>query len=386
MASLQARHQRTCAASKPWTTFEAANVGCTCAGGPTYYVVVREGAKVHRERVGKNRKTAERALTKIQAQEDDGAYVPQLNIKFNARGDRWRESLREPKENTRRGYASTIEYAKETFGEKDVRRIGTADIVRFLDELRTEKVGESTQAKHLRVLGACFSSAVAHGYAARNPVKDLPRSEKPAHRKREESAYFTNEELPKLFAEISEGAYRTVLLVALKTGMRQGELLALRWGNVKLQESRIHVRESWTDGSLGETKNRESRDVHLSREVVELLGAWWGECGRPNDGKLVFPGDTASGYMNPQTILRRELYPAMTRAGVPREGPTGAKRTFHSFRHTFAKVAIESGRPITWLSRHLGHSSLNVTTETYGHIEDRVRQQEAQQMEGVFAI
>jgi len=386
MASLQARHTRACATRKPWTPFAVATIGCTCQGGPTYYVVVREGVKLHRERVGKNRKTAERALTKIQAQTDDGAYVPQLNIRFKAWGDQWRRSLRKPKENTRRGYASTIVYAKKAFGEKDVRRIGTADICRFLELLRAEKVGESTQAKHLRVLGACFNSAIAHGYAARNPVRDLPRSERPAHRKRDESAYFTNEELPRLFSEIPGGPYRTLFLVALKTGMRQGELLALRWRNVTLQGSRIHVRESWTDRRLGETKNRESRDVHLSPEVVELLGAWWGDCGRPVDDKLVFPGDTVTGFMNPQTILRRELYPAMARAGIPREGPTGAKRTFHSFRHTFAKVAIESGRPITWLSRHLGHSSLNVTTETYGHIEDRVRQQEALQMEGVFAV
>src|SRR5262249_43162608 len=104
MASLQARHQRACAKAKPWTTFEVATGGCTCAGGPTYYVVIREGFKLHRDRVGKNRKTAERALTKIQAQEDDGAYVPQLNIKFSDWGDRWRESLRKPKENTKRGY------------------------------------------------------------------------------------------------------------------------------------------------------------------------------------------------------------------------------------------------------------------------------------------
>ena len=163
MASLQARHTRACATRKPWTPFAVATIGCTCQGGPTYYVVVREGVKLHRERVGKNRKTAERALTKIQAQTDDGAYVPQLNIRFKAWGDQWRRSLRKPKENTRRGYASTIVYAKKAFGEKDVRRIGTADICRFLELLRAEKVGESTQAKHLRVLGACFNSAIAHG-------------------------------------------------------------------------------------------------------------------------------------------------------------------------------------------------------------------------------
>jgi integrase len=59
-------------------------------------------------------------------------------------------------------------------------------------------------------------------------------------------------------------------------------------------------------------------------------------------------------------VLKRHLYPAMAAAGIEREGPTQEKRTFHSFRHTFARRALESGAQITWLSRHLGHSSLKV--------------------------
>jgi integrase len=90
--------------------------------------------------------------------------------------------------------------------------------------------------------------------------------------------------------------------------------------------------------------------------------------------------------MNPQIVLRRELYPAMERAGILRVGPTGGKRTFHSLRHTFAKRGLESGHPITWLSRHLGHSSLAVTSEVHGHWEAAERKREAELMEGVFGV
>ena len=74
----------------------------------------------------------------------------------------------------------------------------------------------------------------------------------------------------------------------------------------------------------------------------------------------MLPGETKTGYLNPQVILRRELYPAMERAGIPRIGPTGEKRTFHSLRHTFARIAIENNRPIFWPPKHLEHSSLDV--------------------------
>jgi integrase len=76
----------------------------------------------------------------------------------------------------------------------------------------------------------------------------------------------------------------------------------------------------------------------------------------------------------------------MNAAGIDRVGPTQERRTFHSFRHTFAKRALENGAQITWLSRHLGHSSLKVTTDIYGHWERAERKLQAAKMEGVFTV
>ncbi|MGH3041990.1 MAG: tyrosine-type recombinase/integrase [Gaiellaceae bacterium] len=384
MASLQARHTRACALGKPWTPYTDATEGCTCAGGPTYYVVVREGRKLHRERIGKNRRQAERALTRIQASVDEGAYQPQATIRFTDWGERWLRSL-ERKENTVRSYVSTIALASEDFGDKVVRRLTTADIAAFNLSLRERSVSASTRAKHLRVLGACLNSAVQHGYAGTNPVRALPKAERPRPM-RKEAAYFENEELPRLFAAIEPGLFRTLFLVALKTGMRQGELVALSWGDLDLSAAVGRVRRTYTAGFLSAPKNHERRDVDLTADVVELLGEWWGECGRPGDDVLVFPGDGRHGYIIHSTIRRRELYPAMTRAGISRAGPTGELRTFHSFRHTFAKRALESGTQITWLSRHLGHSSLSVTTDVYGHWERAERKRQAELLLGAFGV
>ena len=148
----------------------------------------------------------------------------------------------------------------------------------------------------------------------------------------------------------------------------------------------LRVRRSYTDGDLSTPKNHERRDVDITSELVQRLGAWWGELGKPEDDRLVFPGETASGYLVGSTILRRELYPAMKHAGIPRQGPTGEKRTFHSFRHTYTKRALESGLAITWLSRHLGHSALAVTDGVYGHWERGERKEQAALMEGVFGV
>ena len=240
-------------------------------------------------------------------------------------------------------------------------RIQPADVARLNAGLREAGLSDSTRAKHLRVLGACFASAVDHGVANQNPVRRLPRAERPRPA-RKESAYFEQDELGPLFAEIPNGRYQTLFSLALKTGIRQGELLALTWGDVDLQHSVLHVRRTFTGGEITTPKNSERRDVDLTDDVVRMLGAWWGACGRPSDhGALVFSGEGRTGHIAPSTLIRRVLYPAMARAGVPRRGPTGERRTFHSLRHTFAKRALESGRKVTWLSRHLGHSTLKVT-------------------------
>lgn len=379
MASLQARHSRACALGDTYRAADHA-YGCTCK--PTLFVFVRQDGETHKHRAGKNRKLADRLLTKFQHQEDEGEYEPQKNIRFREWGDGWLKSL-ERKETTRESYASTVDWAKHAFGGKFVRQLRPEDVSRMNLQMREEKLSDSTRAKHLRVLHACLASAIEHGYAARNPVSRLPKSEKPRATSKE-AAYFTNDELPRLFTAFGEGIHKTLCLIALKTGMRQGELLALTWGDVNLSERVVHVRRTISKGHLTQTKNREDRKVHLATDVVELLGQWWGECGKPDDTTLVFPGE-AGGYLSPTSALAH-VRSAMASAKIPRVGSTGENRTFHSLRHTFAKRALENGRSITWLSGHLGHKTTAITTDTYGHWETKTAKQEAESMAGVFGV
>ena len=312
-------------------------------------------------------------------------FGAQPNSLFSEWADRWLDSL-ERKPSTVSSYRSTIAHAKRAFGRQQVRRLGPADIADFNNALRERGCSPSTRAKHLRVLGACLQAAVFYRYSESNPVRELP----PAHRprpERKEAAYFENEELPRLFAHLEEALSRTLCLVALKTGMRQGELLGLRWSDVDLDQAVVRVRRSYTGGALSTPKNRERRDVDLISDVAELLAGWRRErASASNRESLVFPGDDGRAFQTPTILLRRHLYPALERAGIPRVGPTQEKRTFHSFRHTFAKRALERGAQITWLSRHLGHSSLKVTTDIYGHWERAERKLQAAKMEGAFPV
>ena len=324
-------------------------------------------------------------LEQLAAEVEGVNFRAQTNIQFSEWADRWLDSL-ERKPSTVGSYRSTISHAKRAFGRQQVRRLGPADIADFNNALRERGCSPSTRAKHLRVLGACLQAAVLYRYSESNPVRELP----PAHRprpERKEAAYFENEDLPRLFAYLEDAPSRTLCLVALKTGMRQGELLGLRWSDVDLEQAVVRVRRSYTGGTVSTPKNPERRDVDLISDVVELLTSWRRE-GRSASYRdsLVFPGNDGLAFLTPSALLRRQLYPAMARASIPRVGPTQEKRTFHSFRHTFAKRALEKGAQITWLSRHLGHSSLKVTTDIYGHWERAERKLQAAKMEGAFPV
>jgi integrase len=385
MVSLQARHSRLCARQGAWTPFDETVPGCTCPEGPAYYVVVREGAQAHKEAVGRDREQAEFALGRVAAALEDGEFRPRPEIGFAEWGARWLVSL-ERKPSTVSSYRSTIAHAGEAFGGRRVRRLGAEDVARFNRLLRERGCSSSTRAKHLRVLGACLQAAVFYRYADSNPVRELPPAQRPRP-ERKEAAYFENDELPRLFARLTHEPYRTLCLVALKTGMRQGELLALSWNDVDLENAVVRVRRSFTGGEVGTPKNRERRDVDLISDVVGLLARRRSECSNSDAGEsLVFHTEDNPGFLSPTIVLRRQLYPAMVAAGIPRVGPTQEKRTFHSLRHTFAKRALERGAQIRWLSRHLGHSSLKVTTDIYGHWERAERKLQAAKMEDAFPV
>jgi integrase len=265
-----------------------------------------------------------------------------------------------------------------------VSRLSVEDVARFNTELREQGCSSSTRAKHLRVLGACLQAAVSYRYADRNPVREVPSAQRPRP-ERKEAAYFENAELPRLFDALQAETYRSLCLVALKTGMRQGELIALRWSDVDFDDAVVRVRTSYTGGTVTTPKNRERRDVDLISDVVELLASRLREAAAASSDDLVFD-DGRQSFVSPSALLKRHLYPAMAAAEVPRIGPTHERRTFHSFRHTFAKRALENGAQVTWLSRHRGHSSLKVTTDIYGHWERAERKLQAARMEGVFPV
>jgi integrase len=146
------------------------------------------------------------------------------------------------------------------------------------------------------------------------------------------------------------------------TGMRPGEALALRWGDIHEQTIRVERAVSLIDGSVQGTKTDTARTVRLLAPVAADLAAWRLRCGRPSNTALVLPHPSGSGWT--KTLWgnwrRREFAAAREAAGIGELRP-------YDLRHTFASLLLAEGRAIHYVAEQLGHGAEQVL-RTYGHV------------------
>jgi integrase len=176
------------------------------------------------------------------------------------------------------------------------------------------------------------------------------------HRRRERFA--SRDEAKRLLAALAESD-RAVWSTAFYGGLRRGELRALRVKRIDLEANVIHVKRGWDDhdGEI-ETKGRNRRRVPISRVLGRELRAHLVRTGR-RDTDLVF-GESATSPFRPSDLIAR--------AGKAREA-AGLKRiTLHECRHTYASLMIAAGVNAKALSTYMGHASIAITYDRYGHL------------------
>lgn len=265
-------------------------------------------------------------------------------------------------------------------GSLTLGKIRPADVQRLILAMADKGLSPSTQRNAYAALRACLDDAVTNGLIAANPVRKVKRPKQD----RQEAHSLTRLEAQTLLVAAQtnqrnrpdeEPRYHRGIRLLLLTGLRRGELLALRWEDIDLKRSEARVRGSLSrvDGQLvvSRTKTAASvRTVVLSPAAVDVLKAQrksqaadklraanvWEETGH------VFT--TESGQpVDPRNFLRA-VTTAAKFAGL------GPDVGVHTLRHTYATAALEAGVPIHVVSRNLGHSSITITVDTYGHVTD----------------
>ena len=201
-----------------------------------------------------------------------------------------------------------------------------------------------------------------------------------------------NSEESAAFLEAAHGERLEALYaLAVRCGLREGELLALRWEDADLEAPKpaLLVRRTLTRGEAGRrwmvgasTKSGKGRRVRLTRraatalkdhrkrqleERMRLAGLW-------QDNGLVFPNETGS-LFNPSNLRNRSFKRIKARAGVQED------LRFHDLRHTCATLLLSEGVNVNVLSEMRGHASITITRNTYFHVLPDMQDSAADAME-----
>lgn len=262
-------------------------------------------------------------------------------------------------------------YIRPHLGHVLLTKLTEPMIREFLDDI----VEEQSAAMAKRVLGTLnrvIKDAQRRNLVGRNIIADksikAPRAEPFVKRMPE------RHELSGLLDQ-TDSRGRALLMTAMLTGMRQGELRALTWDDVRFEDRIIRVRKARrSDGSVKGTKSASGyRDIPISDALSLELKKWRLQCPVGAKG-LVFPNGKGN-VESPSNIRQRIFIPAMKAIGLTTEvlTDTGKKVDkpdfrFHDLRHAAAALFIEQGMGPKRIQELMGHSSIQVTFDIYGYL------------------
>ena len=257
--------------------------------------------------------------------------------------------------------------------EIPIGSIDHPEVLAFVSRLTADGKGPGTVRNIRDVMRLVFKLAVRSGAIKNNPVEGIkaPRAQK------QEMIFLTEDQVMALAEEIEdppplqrgashrEGGYPDYALLvrfAAFTGLRAGELGALRVSRINLMRRRVEISESADEANgkfnIGPTKTYSRRSVGIPLPLAEELAPY---LATKKQSDFVFRGPDG-GPLRHSNWYPRHFKPAVVRAGLP----NGTR--FHDLRHTYAAFLIAEGAHPRAMMERMGHSTINVTLGTYGHM------------------
>lgn len=243
------------------------------------------------------------------------------------------------------------------FRRKPIDRIDSEDVAALVRARLREGLAHSTVNHILNVLGGTFRHATKRGWTETDPVPNVDRP--PGPQVNPDIRFLDMSEVGRLIAAVPDNTLgrmeRALYLTAAMTGLRQGELVALRWADVDWLAGVIRVRRNYTRREWGTPKSRRSsRAVPMPSQVAAELERHFQGSAHQADADLVF-GHPETGNPYDASKLRKRFKTALAHAGV-------REVRFHDLRHTYATRMAAAGTPMRTLQEYLGHRDSRTTS------------------------
>jgi integrase len=269
------------------------------------------------------------------------------------------------------------------FGTRPLPDISVTDIEAWWATLRATGLSHKRLRSIRGILIGIFRRAMTTGLLQRNPAEAIAGRMGREDREVRQAEWLTEPELTKLLAlaEEREPKHHRLLLTIASTGIRLGEALALQVGDVDLARRTLAIRRAIRKHRLSSPKSSKPRTVSMPPSTATVLRGWMDTVRaeaavRGQEATWLFPGATGKPIEDkcPNQALRRLL----KLAGITR------RFRIHDLRHTYASLALQRGVPLLVVSRQLGHSSIAITADIYGHLVPDATQEAASAWEGIL--
>ena len=334
--------------------------------------------KRHVEVSGVNKKEAERKLRLVLNQIESGLFRPDgKKKKFSEYAETWVE---EKKVDLK--YNTWITYQGQTrrflldpdLGLAD-RKLATIDrpaVMNFKTKMmkKYSKLSNRTVNATLILLGSILQGALMDGFITVNAarlVKKLPLE----HREME---ILKPKEIQKVLKAAKEKDWDlyVMIFILVMTGMRRGEMLGLDWKSINFTDKTIVIRRSYTSNRFQKPKTKLSRrSVNMTPLVIKVLKEHRIKRGNPSSATLLF--DRGDGKPQDPTNFSKDIWTRILRAAGVRESVR-----IHDLRHTFCSMLLAQGASPKYIQSQLGHSSIMVTMDRYGHLMPETNQKETE--------
>lgn len=327
-----------------------------------WLVDYRDAAGARRAKQFTRKKDAEQWLTQAAWQVSQGIHTPDSqSITVAVAAAQWikRAEAEGRERSTVKGYKELVTlHVVPLIGAEKLSRLSMPLVEAFRDKL-VETRSRAMAGKAVRALSMILTEAQRRGQVAQNVAKGV-KVIRPS-RDRANVAVPSRAHL-KCMLEHADPNFRPMLLTAIVTGLRSSELRGLRWIDIDLSAATITVAQradQW--GRIGSPKSKAGhRTIPIAAPVAQELRAWKLRCPKGELG-LAFPNGHG-GVAHHSNVLRRQYQPAQAAAGIVK--PFG----LHALRHAAASAWIKQGIDLKRLSSWMGHSSVQITLDTYGHL------------------
>ena len=256
---------------------------------------------------------------------------------------------------TKKAYAGYLEkWIDPRWGEYRLLDVRAVEVESWLKSLNR---APGTRSKIRNVMSLLFNHGRRHEICDHNPIQWVRQSAK----RRTAPDILTSSEVQSLLANL-RGRERTLVLLAVTTGLRRSELFALKWKDVDFHAKQIHVTRSIVQNVVGLCKTESSqKPVPAHNDLVEALREWHGQTPYQSSESWVFASPVNQGrwpYLAPQ-IMRRHILPVARKLGITK------RIGWHTFRHTYSTLLRSTGAELKIMQELLRHSTIRVTLDTY---------------------